>query len=126
MTDHRAVLARRDILGELLQLCFVFETVCTHAFDSLDGIIFGRLLLESHGEDVILNGLEQFCKHGHSHGDFLLVVVRAIHSLQNVLRDIQRVPIGILNCDSITFDRLDLQVSALGEELFHLKLLRVP
>ena len=88
MADHRAVLARRDILGELLQLRFVFEIVRAHAVDSLDGIILGRLLLESHCKYVILNRLEQFCKHGHTHGDFLLVVVRAIHSLQNVLGDI--------------------------------------
>ena len=53
-------------------------------------------------------------------------MVATVHGLKNVLRDVQIVTVGVLDCDAIPIDRLDVEVGSLREVLLRLELLRVP
>ena len=53
-------------------------------------------------------------------------MVSTVHGLKNVLRNVQIVTVGVLDCDAVPIDRLDVEVGSLREVLLRLELLRVP
>ena len=75
---------------------------------------------------MVLHALQELGQAAHSHIDLLLVVISTVHTLEDILGDVEEIAKRVLDGDSVTVDLLNFKICGLGEVLLDLKLLRIP
>lgn len=88
-----------DALGESSHQLVVFEPVFAGVLEELEGIFFVGLLLEGNGEDDVLHRLEQLGQASHVHRHFTIIVLGAIHGLEQLFAHLHSIAVLIADGD---------------------------
>ena len=87
---HRCEFAGDDLLGQLTPF-FLSEHALVSISENRCGICLALLFAERDGEYVILYALQKLGQAADGHIDLLLVVVSAVHALQDIFGDVEEI-----------------------------------
>ena len=125
VTDHDTVLALDNALGQSSHLLIVFVPVLASILEKLDSVGFSGLFLESNGEDYVLHRLQKFSQSRHVHSNFTIVVLCAVHGLEQLFTHLHCVTVLIADGDHVG-DVEHSHIASHGQILVHGKLCQVP
>ena len=75
---------------------------------------------------MVLYALQELGQAADSHIDLLLVVISTVHTLEDILGDVEMIAKRVLYGDAVTVDLLNFKICSLGEVLLDLELFGVP
>ena len=96
---HDTALALSDALSESGHHLVVFEPVFAGVLKELESILLVGLLLEGNGEDDVLHRLEQLGQSRHAHSHLTIVVLRAVHGLEQLFAHLHRIAVLVADGD---------------------------
>ena len=125
VTYHGCKFTSNDLLCQLSSF-FLSKHALVSFREDFGCICLTLLFAESDSKYVILHALQKLGQAAHCHIDFFLIVISTVHTLKDVLGNVEEVAKRVLYSDPVPVNLLYLKICCLGEVLFDFKLFRVP